>query len=389
MRVALIATGERGADPAPSVAGRALVLRQFDFARACGVERVIGYGNGAPEEALALAEAAVRARIAHSAIASSHALVALVEWADELIVLEPGLLPEAPVAIEALRRGPRVLSFSAGAVRGSGFERIDAANFWSGALIMPGGLVDRLEQLGEDADPHAALLRIALQARLPLDQLPPSVLADGRWGLAHGDERAAALCARRVRAIARSGPLAPPSRRLVDHAFVRLAPRLSERPYAPAASLLLAGLLLCAGLLAAWSGWTATAFTAIAAAPPLLQLGRLLDRVRRAAFQPQPLPRWLGWLPDGALLAAGIMALEGPWYGRLFPPLVLIVAVRAITRGGWWRALAADRVAGALAIGAAALAGAEEPALMAWALLALTAAIASPSNAGQRSSTGV
>lgn len=389
MRVALIATGERGADPSPSVAGRALVLRQFDFARACGVERVIGYGNGAPEQALALADAAVRARIAHSAIASSHALVALVEWADELIVLEPGLLPEATAAIEALRRGPRVLSFSAGAVRGSGFERIDAANFWSGALVMPGALVDRLEQLGEDADPHAALLRIALQARLPLEQLPASVLGDGRWGLAHGGERAVALCATRARAVARSGALAPPSRRVADWAFVRLAPRLSERAYASAASMALAGLLLCAGLFAGWSGWTAAAFAALAAAPPLLHLGRLLDRVRRAAFQRQRLPRWLGWLPDGALLAVGIMALEGPWYRQLFLPLVLIVALQAIARTGCWRALAADRVVGALAIGGAALAGAQEPALMAWALFALAASVAGPGDAGQRSSTGV
>lgn len=378
MRVALIAVGEGGAAPWPEIAGRPLLLRQFDFARACGVERVIAYGNGAPEDAEALRNAAARAKIAFAAIASAHALVALVDWADELIVLQPGLVPEAASAIDAIREGERVLSFSAGAVRGGGLERIDAANMWSGALVLSGALVDRLEQLGDDADPHAALLRIALQAHLPLHQLPAAAMVDGSWTRTRPGADEAALNTARVRRLAGPGVARQPSRWAADWALARFSLPLTQRRFTVAAGVAVALILLGAGLVAGRNGWIAPAFVAIALAVPVLHLARLLERVRRAAFQPSRLPRWLGTLPDAALLIAGTLGIDGALHRQLFPPLVMLIALRLMPPVGQWRAAIADRALAALAIALAALGGAQEIAIMAWALLALAAGFATP-----------
>ena len=384
MRVALIATGERGAAPPPVVAGRSLVLRQLDFARACGVERVIAYGNGVPEDSLALKHEAERARIAHAAIASAHALVALVDWSDELIILQPGLLPESALAIDALGRGEKVLAIAAGEACTSAWERIDAGLLWAGALVLPGSLVDQLEQLAEDADPHAALLRIALQARLPVERLPPELLTQGRWTRLHPDEDEAALGAARVRRLAVSGAAMAPSCRLAERALVRFAVPLGSRAYAFAAGLALALLLLCASVLAAWFGQPAPAFATLALAVPVLHAARLLDRVGRADFQRPRLPRWLAYLPEAVLLAIGFLAIEGAWFRQLFPPLVLVAALQAMRHDVRRQAITGDRAIGALAVGCAALAGWHEPALMAWALLALAASLAQPIAARRR-----
>jgi hypothetical protein len=383
LRVALIAVGERGAEPWPAVAGRPLVLRQFDFVRACGVERVIAYGNGAREDAEALRLACARARIAYAGITSAHALVALVEWTDELIVLQPGLLPEAGAAIAALRRGERILSFSAGAVRGGPLERIDAANLWSGALVMPGALVDQLEQLPEDADPHAALLRIALQSHLPLDQLPADLVSAG-WTRVRPGADEAAIATQRVKRLLSPVGAWQPSRWVAERLSTRLAVPLAERRFVVAGAVTLALLLLGGALAGAWYGYAALAFAAIALAVPALHLARLVERVRRAAFLLPRLPRWLGFVPDAALLAVGTLAIDGAWYRQLFPPLVLLLALNSTALGRHWGALVSDRAVGVLLVAGAALGGAVEPALMAWALVALAAGALPPFLAERR-----
>ncbi len=393
MRVALIATGERGADPAPLIAGRSLVLRQFDFARACGVERVIAYGNGAAADADELREAAARAQVAHATIASAHALVPLIEWRDELLVLAPGALPDATEAIAALAEGPRVLAFGVDEAGADRFERIDASEAWSGALLMPGALVDRLEQLGEDADPHSALLRIALQERTARVRLSPDLLAQGRWAIVAEEGDTGALEARRQAAMGREPIGMRPSQQLAGLLLRRFSAPLIRWRYSLVALLAAAGLLLSSGPIAAWFGWPAAGFAVLALAVPLLHLARGLDRMRRAAFLKPLLPRWLARLPDAALLVTGALSIEGEWYARLFPPLVLVIALAAISRSAGWRAVAGDRGLGALLVAVAALTGMQEPALMAWALAALAAALLggrdwSAGGGDHRSSTG-
>ena len=373
MRVALIATGEQGAAPVLHVAGRSLVLRQFDFARIWGAERIIAFGSNVPGDGDALRQEAERAGLAYSAIASAHALIPLVDWRDELLVLQPGLLPEAPLAIAALRSGHKVLAFTADEARNAVWERIDARSHWAGALTLPGALADRLEELGEDADPHAALLRIALQAGLPIETLDPDVQVNGAWMRLRGDERGAALCALRLGRHRPASPREEPTRGLAGTILNRFAGPLCEQKEALGACVALALLLPCAALFAAWSGLAALAFAVIALGVLALEMALGLDRIGRAAFQSRRLSRWLDHVPDGALLLVGMLAIGGPWFRQIFPPIVLLVAVRAVPWRADWRDAVHDRGLGALLVAIAALGGSQEPALMGWALLALAA----------------
>lgn len=375
LRVALIATGERGAEPAPAVAGRSLVLRQFDFARACGVERVIAYGDGELPDAAALRRETERAGIAHATIASAHSLMVMVDWGDELLVLQPGLLPEAEEAVVQLTASAKVLCFPSAAISRGRFERIDAARLWAGALVMPGALVDRIEQLREGADPHAALLRIALQARLPIEPLSPEVLTHGAWARVLRGDEVARIAAVRLRSQARSETGAPPSRRFAGKLLARFGERLSAARDAALASLLLAIILPCAGLFAAWLGQPALAFAAIALGVPVLEIAFELDRLARGPFRKPRFPHILRYAPDCAIVAAGILAIDGAWHSRLFTPVVLVAALNSIARGGYWRTLVGDRATGALMVAGAAMAGWQEHALMAWGLAALAAAL--------------
>ena len=370
MRVALIATGERGAAPAPLVSGRSLVLRQLDFARAWGAERVIAYGNGVREDADALEREITRAGLGYTPVANAHALVAAVGWPDALLVLQSGVLPEVAAAAERLRQGPGVLAFAAREADDEQFERIDADELWAGALVVPGELVDRLTQLPEDADPSSALLRIALQARLPVERLPAS---KGAWLALRQDADMADLHQERLRRLVSSLPPVRPTQRLVAWAFSRFALPLTHRRYTLAGALTVLLLLSIGALLAARFQHPSSAFAALALTAPALYCTRLIDRVKRPSLAPPRLPHWLDRLPDAMLFAVTVLSIEGAWYRRLFPPLVLLIALARCDCRTRWRTLAGDRALGALAIACAALAGWHEPALMAWALLAFAA----------------
>ena len=106
MRAALISmTGQpRAADGgAPlALAGKSLARRQLDFALAAGCESVIVLGDGASAEAIALRHAAEAGGARFQAIRDSRGLLGAVRAEDELLALSPGLLPEAPEALEVL-----------------------------------------------------------------------------------------------------------------------------------------------------------------------------------------------------------------------------------------------------------------------------------------------
>ena len=375
-RVALIATGERGAAPAPQVGGRSLVLRQFDFARAAGAVRMIAFGDGAAEDARLLREAAADAGLAHASIASAHALVPLVDWRDELLVLQPGVIPGAPEALAELGKGSTVLAFPADHDAARRFERIDRQHTWAGALVMPGTLVDRLEQLPEDADPHSALLRIALQEGAALHLLDPALLARGDWAWLTDADEASALENARLPAIVGRAPGRGSAARLAGLILPHVANPLTGRRHAPALLRLAAVLLLLAAIvLISWRGWVTTGLVLFALALVPLHLASMLAELRRMPFERVRGDRWTYLLPDGALLLCTVLALDGEWVRRLFPPVVLLVALTGMGGGGRWRRLASDRAAGALVLAIAALAGVFEPALMLWAVVALGLAL--------------
>ena len=369
MRIALISTGQRDEEPAPTIAGRSLILRQLDFARACGAERIIAHGNGVLEDATLLSDAARKAGLNFSVIGSAHALVPLVGMEDSLLVLQPRVLAEAPDAIIALEAGSAVLAFPARDIPGKAFERIDAETYWAGALLIPGENVARLEELPEDADPPAALLRIALQEGVRRTVLDRRMIARGLWGRSlPGDDRRGLVSARLGRAgdAGRDQPRAP-SRSLAAMALRYSADILLRRAFIPLVVLAIGLLALCGGPVLAWFDFDIAAFAAIAAGGFLLELAFGLRRIALPAFSPPVLPRRIRHLPDLVIFLTGILAIEGIWYHRVFPPLMLIVALFAIGRSNGWSGAVADRVLGASLVTLAAIGGWQEPALMAWA----------------------
>ena len=191
MRVALISIAgqprEAGRDAPFAVAGKTLAQRQLEFVLAAGSERVIALGDGASTEAVALRQGAEGAGARFDVMRDGHRLLGALGASDELLVLAPGVLADSPAAMDMLAKGNKVLVLPAASGIPAGFERIDLERAWAGALLIPGSLVERLSELPDDFEPTAALLRVALQARMREVRLPDELMADGSWAKV-GDE---------------------------------------------------------------------------------------------------------------------------------------------------------------------------------------------------------
>lgn len=335
MRAALISIAEM---PSP-VAGKSLARRQLDFALAAGCGRVIAIGHGASPEAIALRHAAEARGAKFQCIGDTHGLLGAVPAADELLVLAPGLLPEDKRAIEALERGSAVLVFPAGPGVAAGFERIDLERAWGGALVLPGRLVERLADLPADSEACAALLRIAMQARVAEKRLPELALAEGSWAIVGRGEdplqRQQAWLKRNLPASGGTGAARP----LARLALARLAIPLLSMPRAFAGLGAGVAVALAAAVGAASIGWAGTGLVLVALGALLGEFAAGFAHLREAPFGRAGKGR-LGMLVQGAvdaaLVACAALAIDGDWLHRLFPPLMLAAALHA-TRPRRWR----------------------------------------------------
>lgn len=378
MRAALISIAET---PSP-LAGKTLARRQLEFALAAGCERVIALGNGAAPEAIALRHAAEARGARFQCIGETHGLLGAVPAADELLVLAPGLLPEDRGALESLERGSAVLVLPAGPGVAAGFERIDLERAWGGALVLPGRLVERLADLPADSDATAALLRIALQARVAEKRLPEQALAAGSWVVLRGNQDSAG---RQQAWLKRNLPASD------GVGATRLLARLGLRRFAiPLLALpraltgLWSGVALTLGgaVAAALLDWPAAGFVLVALGAVLAEFAVGLAHLRDAPFGAAGSER-LGvlvrCLVDAALTLCAVLAIDGTWLRGLFPPLVLLAALHA-SRPAQWPNLAAllgDRALLALVFALAAALDLAEPAIMlaALAIVALDATV--------------
>ena len=348
MRAALISLTEGHL----KLAGKTLARRQLDFALAAGCESVIVLGDGASAEAIALRHAAEGAGARFQAIRDSQGLLGAVRADDELLALAPGLLPEAPAALEALK-SRAVLVLPAGPGVAAGFERIDLERAWAGALVVGGAQVERLSDLAADIEPASALVRIALQARVPERRLPEEVLADGSWALP-GSDPAATEQAWLKRHAPAGRPFAP-TKWLGRLALRPLAGRLLAMPRAVEGLTLAAVAVLSGAILTSWCGWSAPGFALVAVGALLTEAAAGLMRLRHAPFAGArridfaPL---FPWLVDGAIFACAVLAIK-----LLFPPLVLLGTLHALRRVTLsnWALLPSDRglIAALLAVAAA------------------------------------
>jgi hypothetical protein len=358
------------------LAGKSVARRQLEFALAAGCDRVIAFGDGASAEAVALRHATEARGARFLCVGDAHGLLGAVPAGDELLVLAPGLVAEDVSALEALERGSAVLVLPAGPGVAAGFERIDLERAWAGALVLPGRLVERLSDLAPDSDATAALLRIALQARVAEKRLAERALDDGSWSLAtEGGEPGA-------RHRAWLGRNLPPfagyavARLLANLALRELALPLLSWPRAVPALWGGIALVLGAAVGAAAFGWDALGFVFAALGALLAEFAAGVAHLRDAPFGTRGrdrLARLAPCLVDAALTACAVLVAEGDWVDRLFAPLVLLGVLHA-SRPGRWPGLAAllgDRVLLALFLAAAAAFDAAEIAVMLVALLVL------------------
>jgi hypothetical protein len=242
---------------------------------------------------------------------------------------------------------------------------------------VPGRLVATLDQLPEDAEPIAGLLRVARQSGVAEIALPESELAEGRWQIVRSIEAAQAIepawLRRRLSVASPFRPTAWLARMLVQ----RFGSRWAGHGRATAA-LAAGGVALTAGAVAAaWFGATAAGFALLVPAAIAIEAGDALGQLGRSIFRPQPirsrssLGLRLAW--DVAFVALGVLAIDGSRAHRLFAPLVTAGLLHAPPQ--WpttgWRALAADRGTLAIVMAVAALADIVEGGLMLLALLLL------------------
>ena len=374
MRAALISIegqphdAESGAVVA--LAGKSLARRQLDFALAAGAEQVIVLGGPAAPEAVELRHAAESAGAKILSIADGYGLLGAVRAADHLLVLAPGVLPEAPIALEMLGKGSSLLVLPAAQGVAAGFERIDLERAWAGAMVVQGGLVERLAELPRDIDPAPALLRIALQAKVAERRLPEALLAYGSWAMVRSRNEAAeaerAWMKRNLPETQRNRP----ARWLALLALRPMAVRLLEEGRSSAFLAVAAVGLLAGGIALSAMGWAIAAFVLAALGVFAGELSASLIRLAAGplglATRSRLLTAALSVAVDVSLAACAALAIEQDWLHRLFPPLALLGLLRALRPEAWPgpAALMGDRLLLALALALAVALGLLEAALM-------------------------
>lgn len=313
--------------------GRSAAERQIEFAAACGCSEVIVLGGTGATEAIALRHLAEGLHLKFREMSGPHALARAAQPGERLLVLQPGLLPD-PSAWPRGADSERgiVLTLPAGAGVEAGFERIDLAHAWAGALVLPGALISRLLTLPDDIEAASALLRIALQADVPLAGLDLAALADATWCLPRGADEARLAEETWLERQIGDEAAASLSYRLAAFGLRRSGGRLLERREAKPVALGVALLLPLAAIVLCRADMEIAGFLALAVASALLELALGLGRLqqaRRGVFAIRDRLAPLRWLLDAAMLACGILAIEGDMIERIFAPLVLLAAFHA------------------------------------------------------------
>lgn len=385
MRIALLST----LDPAPGApsgrvsppfalfAGAAVVERQLDLALALGCTTIACLADTIGRGVLALQHRAERAGAKFVTIREARALSGLVTTADELLVMAPAVLPDA-VAVLRYADKPAVLVFPAEPAVGQGYERINADFAWSGVLLAPGSIVERLSDLPPDIDVPSALLRIALQTGTRAIPLERRLLDEGEWHLRANPEQLDEREARFIHRHAAPAPFTAPGVAVAERMGARLAQDVlgkggSRLPWIGA------GLAGVGALGLGLTGMPAIGLGVAALMTILAAMGRVVERIGQAGEvhpKRKPLARAVEVLADPILIALVAMASpeETGWL-RLFVPLILFGLLPLGGRFGSsrWRPSYGDRIVLALLLLPAAVFGLIQPVAATLALVVLIA----------------
>lgn len=378
MRAALIALPQSGEADLPAIAGKSMAHRQLLFARETGCTSVIAHGAGASADGIVLRHAAERLGMKFQIIGNSHALAGIIADDDSLLVLQPGLLPESRAALDLLRaEGDRILVVSAGPGVSAGFERIDLDRAWAGALTISGCWLGKLAVLAEDAAPHGALLRIALQQQLPEERLPDNTLDEGTWSLVGSEDAARARASDWLRTHLGASFPGSTSRWLAKAAISGPGARLVDTPQARTGLLILSAILLGGAIIAGIYERPVLGFLLVMASVPVLEAFLALSQLLVAPFGKLKHLFLLRLIVDVGLLAVGVMSIDSLPHRNIFPALVLVLALYFLDRRNLavWVEPLRDRMVIAAFIALMALLANTEIAIMLAGLLVLAANI--------------
>ena len=383
MRVALLSLVERaerhsdGGRGELLVGGRPLIEHQLAQALALGCRRIAVLVDQAVADLGPLRHAAARVGAQLHIIGNGIDLVPLVTPADDLIVLADGLFASPDAVLALLGQEQGVLCFPIDEGLGAGFERIDINRAYAGAMHLPGRLVSRLADLPGEWSVPSALMRLAVQAGVPLRPAPAQLLAAGGWRLLANEADAHRAEQDWVRMHVPASAITMPGAWLANLAVRELGPTLLHAGTRPALIGVGAGLLSLLGVGAGWFGATSIGLVLVGLAWLVGRATDLLAEIERAALIRPPVrfrtDGLLDWFFDALFVVLCAWRIEdqagssigGPALAAsLFAPLVLFGLLRLLprieprTNGRRWRlGWLADRLiaAGVLAAASATL----------------------------------
>jgi hypothetical protein len=361
------------------LAGRSLAARQLDLAIRLGCERVICVAAALDRPAIALQHQAEAAGVKFNLIAGPRPLLGLVSADAELVGFADGLLPSPDDAERALAGGNGVVVLPVEAGVAAGFERIDLNHAWAGMFAMPGRLVERLSELPSDCDTVSALLRIALQGRVPEKILPETLLTEGRWTLIETKEQLAELEPDWFRRQAAAPSYFAPGRALARLAVRMWGAGLLRKDIKPSALTALGGLLSLVGVGGAWLGHLLAGIALCGLGWVLHETGEALRPMARAGADSEDHAALSALARGGGLDLAFALVLALPmtadWPTRLFVALMVIGLLRLA--GGQftqkWAEFLQDRALLAAVLGGALVLGVLDPLLKVGGVLLLGA----------------
>lgn len=159
--------------------GRTVLAAQFDRACELGAERIVCLASVQAAEILSLQHEAEQRNVDFHLISGHLALAGLLVADHELIVFQDGVLIDRLAIASEISNECGILVVPAEAGVSIGLERIDATWAWGGLLISRADVAEKLADLPSDSDTASLLLRLALQARVPLSALGADHLSAG------------------------------------------------------------------------------------------------------------------------------------------------------------------------------------------------------------------
>jgi len=331
-----------------TIGGRSVARHQLGLALALGCTRIVVVTEALTGEVIALQHASEGAGARFHVITSAHALLPLVNADDDLIVLGDGLVALPEIALAHLNDATGVLALPVEAGMAAGFERIDINHAYAGAMRLPGRVVAGLADLPPEWHAPAALLRLAVQGRIPLQLLPEAVLHDGRWTVVHSEAEAHTFEPVWLRLHTRSAHVRSPGEWIAERTVQLAGPALlhaGTRPWVVALGGVVALLL---GLGSGWFGWRTPGFGLLALAWTLARVAALITRIERQSLletgKLPPTGVWFELVIDVAFVMLAAWRSEIPtvsgvamtaiWPFALmwFAPLVLMLLLHFLPR---------------------------------------------------------